>query len=66
MISKCSKLAQKKHKTWHDWVGKVIPSEFCKKLKFDHTYNVYKYNPEPLRENEMDKHRWDFERQQIT
>ena len=33
IISKCSKLAQKKYKTRHDWVGKVIHWELCKKLK---------------------------------
>ena len=27
IISECSKLAQKKYKTRHDWVGKVIPWE---------------------------------------
>ena len=30
MISECSKLAQKKYKTWHDWAGKTI-SENCAK-----------------------------------
>ena len=24
IVSKCSKLAQNKYKTWHKWVGKVI------------------------------------------
>ena len=33
IISECSKLAQE-YKTWHDWVGKVIQWEMCKKLKF--------------------------------
>ena len=37
IISECSKLAQKEYKTWHDWVGKVIHKEMCKKLKFDQT-----------------------------
>ena len=36
IISKCSKLAQKEYMTGHDWVGKVIHSEMCKKFKFDH------------------------------
>ena len=38
MISECSKLAQKQYKTTHDWVGKIIHRELCKKLKFDHVY----------------------------
>ena len=37
IISECSKLAQKKYKTRHEWVGKVIQWEMCKKFKFDHT-----------------------------
>ena len=37
IISKCSKLAQKEYKTRHDWMGKVIHREMCKKFKFDHT-----------------------------
>ena len=37
IISKCSKLAQREYKTRHDWVGKVIHWELCKKFKFDHT-----------------------------
>ena len=30
-ISECRKLAQKEYKTRHDWVGKVIHMELCKK-----------------------------------
>ena len=37
IISECSELAQKENKTKHDWVGKVIYWELCKKLIFDHT-----------------------------
>ena len=37
IISKCSKLAQKQYKIKHDWVGKEIHWELCKRLKFDHT-----------------------------
>ena len=36
IISECSKLAQKEYNTRHDWVGKVIHWELCKKFKFDH------------------------------
>ena len=39
IISECSKLAQKEYKTRHDWAGKVIHWEMCKKFKFDHTNN---------------------------
>ena len=45
IISECSKLAQTKYKTRHDWVSKVIPRELCKKFKFDHTNKWYMHNP---------------------
>ena len=41
IISECSKLAQKEYKTRHDWVGKVIHWEMCKKFTFDHTNKWY-------------------------
>ena len=37
IISECSKLAQREYKARHDWVGKMIYWEMCKKFKFDHT-----------------------------
>ena len=37
IIGECSKLAQKKYKTRHDRMGKVIHGLMCKKLKLDHT-----------------------------
>ena len=41
IISECSKLAQNEYKTRHDWVGKVIHWEICKKSKFDHMKKWY-------------------------
>ena len=60
-ISEYSKLAQKEHKTRHDWVGKVIEWELYKKFKFDHTNQCYMHNPESVQENETQKVLWDFE-----
>ena len=60
IISECNKLAQKEYKTRHDWVGKVIYWELCKKLKFDHTNKWYMHNIESVLENEMHKLLWDF------
>ena len=37
IISECSNLAQKECKARHDWVGKVIHWEMCRKFQFDHT-----------------------------
>ena len=60
-ISECSKLAQKEYKTRHDWVGKVIHWEMCKKFKFDHTNTWYMLNPAAVLENNRHKLRWDFD-----
>ena len=52
IISECSKLAQKEYKARHDWVGKVVHWEMCKKFKFDHTMKWYMHNPAPVPEND--------------
>ena len=51
-MSECSKLAQKEYKIGHDWLGKVIQWEVCKKLKFEHVNKWYMHNPESVLENE--------------
>ena len=61
IISECSKLAQKEYKTRHDWVGKVIPWEMCKKFKFDHTNKWYMHNPASVLENDTHKFLSDFD-----
>ena len=61
IISECSELAQKEYKTRHDWVGKVIHWEMCKKFKFDHTNKWYMHNPAPVLENDTHKLLWDFD-----
>ena len=61
IIGECSKLAQKEFKNWHDWVGKVIHWEICKKLKFDHTNKWYMHNPSSVLENDTHKLLWDFD-----
>ena len=59
IISECSKLAQREYKARHDWVGKVIHWEMCKKFKFDHTNKWYMHNPAPVLENATHKLLWD-------
>ena len=59
-MSECSKLAQKEYKTRHEWVGKVIHWEMCKKFKFDHTNKWYMHNPAAVLENDTHKLIWDF------
>ena len=60
IISECSKLAQRGYKARHNWVGKVIHWEMCKKFKFDHTNKWYMHNPAPDLENDLHKLLWDF------
>ena len=60
IISKCSKLAQKEYKARHDWVGKVIHCEMCRKFQFDHTNKWYMHNRAPVLENNTHKLLWDF------
>ena len=61
IISECSKLAQKEYKTRHNWVGKVIHWEMCKKFKFDLTNKWYMHNPAPILEDCTHKIIWDFD-----
>ena len=59
-IRECSKLAQMEYKVKHDWVGKVVHWEMCRKFQFDHTNKWYMHNPALVRENNMHKLLWDF------
>ena len=61
IISECSKLAQKEYMARHNWVGKVIHWEMCKKFKTDHANKWYMHNPEPDQENNTQKLLWDFD-----
>ena len=60
IISECCKLAQKECKARHDWVGKVIHWEMCRRVQFDHTNEWYIHNPAPVLENDTHKLLWDF------
>ena len=60
IISECSKLAQKEYKARHDWIGKVIHWEMCRKFQFDHTNKWNMHNPAPVLENDSHKLLWDF------
>ena len=61
IISECSKLAQKEYKTRHDWVGKVIHWEMCKKFKSNPTNKCYMHCPAPVLENDTHKLLGDFD-----
>ena len=59
----CRKLAQREYNTRHNWVGKVIYSEFCKRSKFYHVNKWYMHCPESVLENEKHRILWDFDKQ---
>ena len=61
IISEHSKLAHREYKARHDWVGKVIHWEMCKKFKFDYTNKWYMRNPAPVLENDTHKLLGDFD-----
>ena len=54
-------MAQKEYNIRHDWVGKVIHWEMCKKFKFDHANKWYMPNSAPVLENDIHKLLWDFD-----
>ena len=52
MISKCWKLKQLEYKIRYKCVGKVIHSELCKRLIFEHPDKWYMHKKEFFLENE--------------
>ena len=61
IISECCKLAQNEHKNRHNWLGKVIHWELCKKFKFYHTNKCYMHNPASVLEIDTHKLLWNFD-----
>ena len=61
IVNECNKLAQKEYQTRHDWVGKVIHWEMCKKLKFDHKNKWYKHKATSVQENYTHELIWEFD-----
>ena len=55
IINECSKLAQNEYKARHDWVGKVIHWEMCRKFQIDHTNRWYMHDSAPVLENKSHK-----------
>ena len=54
-VSKYNKLAQREYNTRHDWVGKMIHWEFCKRLNFDHITKWYMHKPGSILEGKKSK-----------
>ena len=38
------------YKIWHNWVGRMVHRELCKRLNFDHTIKYYMHKPESVQE----------------
>ena len=62
-ISEYCNLAKKVNETKYNWVGKLIHSDLCKSLKFDHADKWYMHEQESVRENETHKIFYDIEMQ---
>ena len=60
IISECSKLALTEYMARHNWGGKAVYWELCKKFKFDPTNKCYKHKPESVGRMRH-KILWDFE-----
>ena len=61
VINQCRKLAQNAYKGKHNWVGKLIYRDLCKKLKFDKTNKWYMHNLAFFLENDTHKLLWEFD-----
>ena len=52
IVCECPMLAQREHKRRHDWVGRKIHWEVCRKICFDVNEKWYKHEPEKVVEND--------------
>ena len=60
LLSECSKMAQKEYKRRHDWVGKKIHWEVCRKYGLETKEKWYEHEPQAVCENNEYKILWDF------
>ena len=60
IVCECPMLAQREYKRRHDWLGKKIHWEVCRKTGFDVNEKCYKHEPEKVAENDSRKILWDF------
>ena len=51
-MCECPMLAQREYKRKHDWVGRKIHWEVCRKMVFDVNEKWYKHEPEKVVEND--------------
>ena len=55
IVIECRELAQKEYSTKHDWGGKAIHCELCKRWKFDHATKWYMHKAELVAQNKTHK-----------
>ena len=60
LLCECSKMAQREYKRRHDWLGKRVHWEVCRKLGFETKEKWYEHQPESVYENDDYKVLWDF------
>ena len=60
LLSECSKMAQKEYKRRHDWIGRKVHWEVCRKYGIDTKDRWYEHEPQSACENEEYKILWDF------
>ena len=60
IVCKCPMLAQREYKRMHDWVGRKIHWEVCRKIGSDVNEKWYKHGPDKVAENDSWKILWDF------
>ena len=52
-------MAQREYKRRHDWMGRKINWDVCRKIGFDVNEKWYKHEPEKVVENDFWKILWD-------
>ena len=52
LVSECSKMAQKEYKNRHDWVGRRIHWDICRKFVVNVSKKWYNHEPESVVEND--------------
>ena len=60
VLSECSKLAQKKYKRRHDWVGTKIHWELYRKYGIEVKQKWHEHKPEVVMKNDKCKILWNF------
>ena len=66
VLSECNKMAQKEYKRRHDWIGKKIHWEVCRKYGLDTKDRWYEHEPQAVCENKIIRSRGTFQCKQTT